>query len=102
MRGYFYIAKVYSYNRNTHLISKVLRFISAKLFHQDNFDGLQYRRISYIKSPDSGKTGSGVMIMTGFFLDANRTGPYFEGWYLKHQTQKGQTLAMIPAFHIDI
>ena len=34
-----------------------------------------------------------------FFRSANRS--YFEGWYLKHQSQNGQTLALIPAFHID-
>lgn len=27
------------------------------------------------------------------------TKPYFEGWYLKHQSPRGQTLALIPAFH---
>ena len=37
----------------------------------------------------------------GFFRDTNRTGPYFEGWYFKHQNPQGQTLALIPAFHID-
>lgn len=31
----------------------------------------------------------------------DRTGPYFEGWYLKHQNKRGQTLALIPAVHID-
>ena len=36
-----------------------------------------------------------------FFLGTNRTGPYFEGWYFKHQTPQGQTLALIPAFHFD-
>lgn len=36
-----------------------------------------------------------------FFHEANRTGPYFEGWYFKHQNKRGQTLALIPAFHID-
>lgn len=39
--------------------------------------------------------------MMYFFRGANRAGPYFEGWYLKHQTPQGQTLALIPAFHID-
>ena len=34
-----------------------------------------------------------------FFRSADR--PYFEGWYFKHQTPQGQTLALIPAFHID-
>lgn len=29
------------------------------------------------------------------------TGPYFEGWYWKHQNPRGQALALIPAFHID-
>lgn len=37
----------------------------------------------------------------GFFRSTNRTGPYFEGWYFKHQNPQGQTLALIPAFHID-
>lgn len=36
-----------------------------------------------------------------FFRSTNGRGPYFEGWYLKHQNPKGQTLALIPAFHID-
>ncbi|MEY8388493.1 hypothetical protein AALC17_14585 [Oscillospiraceae bacterium 38-13] len=35
------------------------------------------------------------------FHGANRSGPYFEGWYLKHQNRRGQMLALIPAFHID-
>ena len=39
--------------------------------------------------------------MACFFHGANRTGPYFEGWYLKHQNRRGQSLALIPAFHID-
>ena len=39
--------------------------------------------------------------MMHFFHGTNGTGPYFEGWYLKHQAQQGQTLALIPAFHID-
>ena len=34
-----------------------------------------------------------------FFCGTNGAGPYFEGWYLKHQTPQGQTLALIPAFH---
>ena len=37
----------------------------------------------------------------GFFRGTNRTGPYFEGWYFKHQNPQGQTLALIPAFHVD-
>ena len=41
------------------------------------------------------------MIIMGFFLGTSRTGPYFEGWYFKHQNPQGQTLALIPAFHID-
>ena len=56
---------------------------------------------SHIKSTDSGKTEAEVMIIMGFFLSTNRTGPYFEGWYFKHQNPQGQTLALIPAFHID-
>ena len=36
-----------------------------------------------------------------FFHGADQTGPYFEGWYLKHQNKSGQTLALIPALHID-
>ena len=30
-----------------------------------------------------------------------RNGPYFAGWYLKHQTREGRTLALIPAIHRD-
>ena len=37
----------------------------------------------------------------GFFRGTNKTGPYFKGWYFKHQNPQGQTLALIPAFHID-
>lgn len=33
-------------------------------------------------------------------LDEKR-GPYFAGWYLKHQTGSGRALALIPAMHID-
>lgn len=55
----------------------------------------------HIKFPNSGKTESGVMTVMSFFRDTNGTGPYFEGWYLKHQNRQGQTLALIPAFHID-
>ena len=38
--------------------------------------------------------------MIHFFCGKNEAGPYFEGWYLKHQTSQGQALALIPAFHI--
>lgn len=41
------------------------------------------------------------MIFTKFFHGTRGTGPYFEGWYFKHQGPRGQTLALIPAFHID-
>ena len=37
----------------------------------------------------------------GFFHSTNRISPYFEGWYFKHQNPQGQTLALIPAFHVD-
>ena len=40
-------------------------------------------------------------IIMNFFRDTERTGSYFEGWYLKHQNRKGQTRALIPAYHID-
>ncbi len=36
-----------------------------------------------------------------YFHGKKRSGPYFEGWYLKHQSRDGQSLALIPAFHID-
>lgn len=36
-----------------------------------------------------------------YFHGKNRSGPYFEGWYLKHQSRRRQSLALIPAFHID-
>jgi len=41
------------------------------------------------------------MSIMGFLRGANGTGPYFEGWYFKHQNPRGQTLALIPAFHMD-
>ena len=40
------------------------------------------------------------MIIMGFYHSTNGAGPYFEGWYFKHQNPQGQTLALIPAFHI--
>ena len=36
-----------------------------------------------------------------YFHGDNRRSRYFEGWYLKHQTKDGHSLALIPAFHID-
>ena len=39
--------------------------------------------------------------MMHFFRGIDGAGPYFEGWYLKHQSPQGQALALIPAFHID-
>lgn len=36
-----------------------------------------------------------------YFHGMKRSGRYFEGWYLKHQNRHGQSLALIPAFHID-
>lgn len=36
-----------------------------------------------------------------YFHGGGRKGPYFEGWYLKHQNGRGQALALIPAIHID-
>lgn len=36
-----------------------------------------------------------------YFHGEKQLGPYFEGWYLKHQSRCGQSLALIPAFHID-
>ena len=36
-----------------------------------------------------------------FVHGMNRSGPYFEGWYFKHQNSHGQTLALIPAYHVD-
>ena len=40
------------------------------------------------------------MLMSHSPLDEKR-GPYFAGWYLKHQTASGNALALIPAMHID-
>lgn len=34
------------------------------------------------------------------FHGANKSGPYFEGWYFKCQTRDGRSLALIPALHI--
>ena len=39
--------------------------------------------------------------MIKYFHGAGKRGPYFEGWYLKHQTKEGSALALIPAIHID-
>ena len=75
--------------------------VTKEYVEKENADTLQHRRISHIKSPDSGKTESGVIKVTRFFHGTNRTGPYFEGWYFKHQNPRGKTLALIPAFHID-
>jgi len=36
-----------------------------------------------------------------FFHGGKQRGPYFEGWYLKHQSKGGKSLALIPAFHRD-
>ena len=36
-----------------------------------------------------------------FFHGTRGAGPYFEGWYFKHQGPGGQGLALIPAFHRD-
>lgn len=36
-----------------------------------------------------------------FFHGSKQKGPYFEGWYCKHQTPDGRSLALIPAFHIS-
>lgn len=41
------------------------------------------------------------MKLADFFRSGDGTGPYFEGWYWKHQNPQGQALALIPAFHID-
>lgn len=37
--------------------------------------------------------------MKKYFHGANKSDPYFEGWYFKCQTQDGRSLALIPAFH---
>lgn len=39
--------------------------------------------------------------MTKYYHGTNQHGPYFEGWYLKHQTKEGNALALIPALHIN-
>lgn len=36
-----------------------------------------------------------------YYHGTEKSGPYFEGWYLKHQTKEGGALALIPALHID-
>lgn len=36
-----------------------------------------------------------------FYSHGDMKRPYFEGWYLKHQTKGGPSLALIPALHID-
>lgn len=39
--------------------------------------------------------------MQRFYHGLGKSGPYFEGWYVKLQAPDGQTLALIPAVHID-
>lgn len=39
--------------------------------------------------------------MAAYYHGREKRGPYFEGWYLKHQTRDGAALALIPAYHID-
>lgn len=41
------------------------------------------------------------VIFVKYFHGAGRRGPYFEGWYFKHQAVDGETLSVIPALHID-
>lgn len=36
-----------------------------------------------------------------FFHGEGKRGPYFEGWYFRHQAPDGAALALIPALHID-
>ena len=36
-----------------------------------------------------------------YYHGRGKRGPYFEGWYLKHQTREGAALALIPACHTD-
>ena len=36
-----------------------------------------------------------------YYHGASRNNSYFEGWYLKYQTKKGDGIALIPAIHID-
>ena len=38
--------------------------------------------------------------MKKYFHGANKSCPYFEGWYFKCQTPDGRAVALIPAFHI--
>lgn len=40
-------------------------------------------------------------VMKKYFHGANKSCPYFEGWYIKCQTRDGRSLALIPAFHIN-
>lgn len=54
-----------------------------------------------IKNPNFGEAEFGVNQRMNFFHGANRSGTYFEGWYFKHRSGDGRTLALIPAFHID-
>lgn len=39
--------------------------------------------------------------MKKYYHGAGKCGPYFEGWYLRHQTKEGDSLALIPALHIN-
>jgi len=50
--------------------------------------------------PDCGNNGLGD-VMRKFFYGQNPAAPYFEGWYFKLQRDAGQTIALIPAIHIE-
>lgn len=39
--------------------------------------------------------------MRKYYHGREKGGPYFEGWYLKHQAKAGRSLALIPALHVD-
>lgn len=39
--------------------------------------------------------------MRKYYHGREKSGPYFEGWYLKHRARSGHSLALIPALHID-
>lgn len=49
----------------------------------------------------AGKTYHGGEFIMKYYHGSRRRGPYFEGWYFKHQTAGGALLALIPALHVD-
>ena len=70
----------------------MLEFQRTQRFAQEIFSAAR------VSSSPLGHTGVGDH-MNLFYHGHGRRPPYFEGWYLKLQSPRGQSLALIPALH---